>query len=224
LSVASQTDVDTDPSIIDFNYLGERLFYNQKTLIPPPNGETLSTFFRGGPENGPDPDINTWYGYAKSFGFVIQIQFIGVASTALAHITTANESETGGLTELADPSSPPMVDWSDRLSVTFYLPRPPSLTDVMMVNRDQPTPVQPGGVLSLPLRSAVTPMTIRITDSVGTTFIGNVEWLGMAQWGLPLPAGVPNGNATIVRITSPFEILWGAGKPWANVVTMPQFP
>jgi hypothetical protein len=208
-----------DRTIIDFDVLGQKALIQQSQIIPPAPGESPYTFFNSGPEN-PIEWMDTWCDYAKWLGLTLEIQFIGLVSTSHDHLTTADEGSTGGITDLADPDSPPMISWSDKLSVTFYLPRPPMDAEPLSLNlNDPPTPTLiVGGVLSLPLRSVVTPINIRMKDGAGTVHLLPMHWLGVGQWGLTVPPTFAPGTGSIVSILTPLDSLSGAGQPWSTLI------
>jgi hypothetical protein len=144
-------------------------------------------------------------------------------STADDHVTSSNEVDTYGLTGLGEPDEPPRVAWSDKLSVTFYLPRPPMESDALSVNPVSPITLAAGN-LTLKLRSAVTPLSITLHDGAGVAHVGSLHWMGIGKWGLALPSGFAAGTASIVSLTSPFETLSATGQPWSTFGVQQQVP
>ncbi len=215
----------TDDTVIDFELLAMNVMVNQTAVIAPTNGNPLIDFFNSGPTNPPKADLIHWYDYAKETGMELMIQFVGLVSTSTAHITTSNETTTGGLTGLTPPGGnglPPRISWSNGLGVRFYVPRPGNLGgDKAMVNSASSSLRGADNILRLKLRSAVGVPTIRIRDSLGGIFLGSLSWSEPGIYSVQLPTSFPAGAATILRISTSYDTLFGTGQPWATINQTP---
>lgn len=217
------------PTLLDLDPLVQKVLTNQTWVIPPAPGESISSFFKNGPNASPAAELDSWYDHAKLLGLEMMVQFIGLVSTSPNHQITSNENTTGGLTGLnpAPPgtSLPPRISWSNMIGIRYYVPRPENdAQDPMMVHSGLPTAIQSGNIITLKVRAAVTPLAIRVRDSSGAVFNGWLEWSGPGNWSVQLPSWFAAGNGTILRLSSPYETLMGTGKPWATVYHVPQFP